>query len=82
MDTILLYIQAAPSNSLWIHKCEDARGKTSEGYIGFEGIHGNSFSLGARWLAISELITLCPSELLWVPDVFCFLLLGHLLAHV
>lgn len=48
MDTILLYVQTAPSHSLWIHKCEDARGKTSEGYAEFERIHGNSSSLGSR----------------------------------
>lgn len=80
MDTILLYIQAAPSNSLWIHKCEDTRGKTSEGHIGFEGVHGNHFSLGARWLPVTEL-PLWPSELLWAPDISWFLILRHFLTH-
>lgn len=60
MGTVLLHIQAAPSNALWLHKCEDARGKTSEGYLGFEGIHGNSFSLGVRWLPIAELALSVP----------------------
>lgn len=60
MDTILLHIQAAPSNALWIHKREDTRGKASECYLGFEGIHGNRFSLGARCFPVTELAFAAP----------------------
>ena len=62
MDTFLLHLQAAPSDSLRIHKCEDPRGTTAEGYLGFKSIHGNCFSLGTRWPSVTEVTLSAPSS--------------------